>query len=107
MVEEFKKKGVTKDEIKELISYRDGCVSIGPAELELLKNLGYHLTYPEVDEESNEVHACIDGDIMTAAEAYCYERYADLKKKVCDKLNVPYYVQLDLDWMLSTYFTHY
>lgn len=107
MMEEFKKKGVTKEEIEELISYRDGCVNIGPLELEFLKSLGYRLEYPKPDDESYEVYAFIDGNTMTATEAYCYERYAELKKKVCDKLGVQYYVQLDLDWMLSTYFVHY
>ena len=44
------------------------------------------------------------GNKMSTTEAYCYERYHQLKKKICDKLGVPYYVQLDLDWMLTTYF---
>lgn len=100
---------VSKEELEELKSYRDGYVEVGPLELEFLKNLGYTLTTPTPDEESEDVIATTkDGsEFMTATQAYCYERYAALKKKICEKLGLPIYIQLDIEYMLSTYFVHF
>lgn len=46
----------------------------------------------------------INGNKMSTTEAYCYEQYHQYKKIICDKLGVPYYIQLDLEWILTTYF---
>lgn len=102
-------KSISEDIIQSMIDYRDGNVDVGPLELKFLKNLGYVLSNPLPDEENEEVVATSkDGEHwMTATQAYCYERYAALKKKVCEKLNIPVYVQLDLEYMLSTYFVHF
>lgn len=99
-------KSISEDTIKSMIDYRNGNVDVGPLELEFLKNLGYILSDSSLDEEV--VATSKDGEHwMTATQAYCYERYAALKKKVCEKLNIPVYVQLDLEYMLSTYFVHF
>ena len=102
MFQEFLDKGITEDEIRMLIDYRDGNVTCGMAVVLFLEERGY----TRLDELGDDCLPMvkISRYKMTATEAYCYERYHQLKKKICDKLGVPYYVQLDLDWILTTYF---
>ena len=103
MFQEFLDKGITEDEIRMLIDYRDGNVTCGMGATSYLEQYrGYTLLNELGDDCLPRVE--INGNKMSTTEAYCYERYHQLKKKICDKLGVPYYVQLDLDWMLTTYF---
>ena len=102
MFQEFLDKGITEDEIRMLIDYRDGNVTCGMGAVLFLEERGY----TRLDELGDDCLPMvkISRYKMTATEAYCYERYHQYKKIICDKLGVPYYVQLDLDWMLTTYF---
>ena len=103
MFQEFLDKGITEDEIRMLIDYRDGNVTCGMGAVSYLEQ---DRGYTRLDELGDDCLPMvkISRYKMTATEAYCYERYHRLKKKICDKLGVPYYVQLDLDWILTTYF---
>ena len=103
MFQEFLDKGITEREIKWLINYRDGNVTCGIGAVSFLEQ---DRGYTRLDELGDDCLPMvkISRYKMTATEAYCYERYHQYKKIICDKLGVPYYVQLDLDWMLTTYF---
>lgn len=103
MFQEFLDKGITEDEIRMLIDYREGNVTCGMGVVLFLEQ---ERGYTRLDELGDDCLPMvkISRYKMTATEAYCYERYHQFKKKICDKLGVPYYVQLDLDWMLFTYF---
>ena len=103
MFQEFLDKGITEVEIRMLIDYRDGNVTCGIGAVSFLEQ---DRGYTRLDELGDDCLPMvkISRYKMTATEAYCYERYHRLKKKICDKLGVPYYVQLDLDWILTTYF---
>lgn len=103
MFQEFLDKCITEDEIRMLIDYREGNVTCGMGVVLFLEQ---ERGYTRLDELGDDCLPMvkISRYKMTATEAYCYERYHQFKKKICDKLGVPYYVQLDLDWMLTTYF---
>lgn len=102
MFQEFLDKGITEVEIRMLIDYRDGNVTCGMAVVLFLEKRGY----TRLDELGDDClpRVEINGNKMSATEAFCYEQYHQFKKVICDKLGVPYYIQLDLDWMLTTYF---
>ena len=102
MFQEFLDKGITEDEIRMLIDYRDGNVTCGMGVVLFLEERGYI----RLDELGDDClpRVEINGNKMSATEAFCYEQYHQFKKVLCDKLGVPYYVQLDLEWMLTTYF---
>ena len=103
MFQEFLDKGITEDEIRMLIDYRDGNVTCGMAVVLFLEDeRGYNRLNELGDDCLPKVE--INGNKMSATEAFCYEQYHQFKKVICDKLGVPYYVQLDLDWILTTYF---
>ena len=102
MFQEFLDKGITEDEIRMLIDYRDGNVTCGMAVVLFLEERGYTRLNELGDDCLPRVE--INGNKMSATEAFCYEQYHQFKKVLCDKLGVPYYVQLDLEWMLTTYF---
>lgn len=102
MFQEFLDKGITENEIRMLIDYRDGNVRCGMGAVSLLEERGYTRLKSLGNDCLPKVE--IDGNKMSATEAYCYEQYHQYKKVICDKLGVPYYVQLDLEWMLTTYF---
>ena len=102
MFQEFLDKGITEDEIRMLIDYRDGNVTCGMGVVLFLEERGYTRLDELGDDCLPKVE--INGNNMSATEAFCYEQYHQFKKVLCDKLGVPYYVQLDLDWMLTTYF---
>ena len=102
MFQEFLDKGITEFEIRMLIDYRDGNVTCGMAVVSFLEERGYTRLNRLGNDCLPKVE--INGNKMSATKAYCYERYHQYKKIICDKLGVPYYVQLDLDWMLTTYF---
>ena len=86
MFQEFLDKGITEREIKWLIDYRDGNVTCGMAVVLFLEEIGY----TRLDELGDDCLPMvkISRHKMTATEAYCYERYHQLKKKICDKLGV-------------------
>lgn len=102
MFQEFLDKGITEDEIRMLIDYRDGNVTCGMVVVLFLEEIGY----TRLDELGDDClpRVEINGNKMSATEAFCYEQYHQFKKVLCDKLGIPYYVQLDLEWMLTTYF---
>lgn len=103
MVQQFLNKGITEREIRELIRCRDGNITCSMGATSFLEQeRGYARTEKTAVDDLPMVE--IDGNEMTTTEAYCRERYNDLKKKVCDKIGAPYYVQLNLEWMLFTYF---
>ena len=102
MFQEFLDKGITEDEIRMLIDYRDGNVTCGMGAVSYLEERGYTRLDELGDDCLPKVE--INGNNMSATEAFCYEQYHQFKKVLCDKLGVPYYVQLDLEWMLTTYF---
>ena len=103
MFQEFLDKGITEDEIRMLIDYRDGNITCGMGATSFLEDeRGYTRLNELGDDCLPKVE--INGNNMSATEAFCYEQYHQFKKVICDKLGVPYYVQLDLDWMLTTYF---
>lgn len=102
MFQEFLDKGITEDEIRMLIDYRDGNVTCGMCVVLFLEEIGYTRLDELGDDCLPKVE--INGNKMSATEAFCYEQYHQFKKVICDKLGVPYYIQLDLDWMLTTYF---
>ena len=102
MFQEFLDKGITEDEIRMLIDYRDGNVTCGMGVVLFLEERGYTCLDELGDDCLPKVE--INGNKMSATEAFCYEQYHQFKKVLCDKLGVPYYVQLDLEWMLTTYF---
>ena len=103
MFQEFLDKGITEDEIRMLIDYRDGNVTCGMGATSFLE---YERGYTRLNELGDDClpRVEINGNKMSTTEAYCYERYHQYKKIICNKLGVPYYVQLDLEWMLTTYF---
>ena len=103
MFQEFLDKGITEDEIRMLIDYRDGNVTCGMGVVLFLED---ERGYTRLDELGDDClpKVEINGNNMPATEAFCYEQYHQFKKVLCDKLGVPYYVQLDLEWMLTTYF---
>lgn len=45
----------------------------------------------------------VAGDIVTIKDAYCNARYNELKEVVCNRMDWPLYITLDLDWILSQY----
>ena len=102
MFQEFLDKGITEVEIRMLIDYRDGNITCGMGATSFLEERGY----TRLDELGDDClpRVEINGNKMSTTEAYCYERYHQYKKIICNKLGVPYYVQLDLEWMLTTYF---
>ena len=103
MFQEFLDKGITADEIRKLMDYRDLNVACGIVATSFLEN---ERGYTRLNELGCDClpGVEINGHKMSTTEAYCYERYHQLKKKICDKLGVPYYVQLDLEWVLTTCF---
>ena len=103
MFQEFLDKGITEDEIRMLIDYRDGNVTCGMAVVLFLEDERGYTRLNELGDDCLP-RVEINGNKMSATEAFCYEQYHQFKKVICDKLGVPYYVQLDLDWMLTTYF---
>ena len=103
MFQEFLDKGITEVEIRMLIDYRDGNITCGMGATSFLEDERGYTRLNELGDDCLPM-VKISRYKMTATEAYCYERYHQYKKIICDKLGVPYYVQLDLDWMLTTYF---
>ena len=103
MFQEFLDKGITEDEIRMLIDYRDGNVTCGMGATSFLED---ERGYTRLDELGDDClpRVEINGNKMSTTEAYCYEQYHQYKKIICDKLGVPYYIQLDLEWILTTYF---
>ena len=103
MFQEFLDKGITEDEIRMLIDYRDGNITCGMGATSFLEDERGYTRLNELGDDCLP-RVEINGNKMSTTEAYCYERYHQYKKIICDKLDVPYYVQLDLEWMLTTYF---
>ena len=103
MFQEFLDKGITEDEIRMLIDYRDGNVTCGMAVVLFLEDERGYTRLNELGDDCLP-RVEINGNKMSATEAFCYEQYHQFKKVICDKLGVPYYIQLDLEWMLTTYF---
>ena len=103
MFQEFLDKGITEVEIRMLIDYRDGNITCGMGATSFLEDERGYTRLNELGDDCLPM-VKISRYKMTATEAYCYERYHQYKKIICNKLGVPYYVQLDLDWMLTTYF---
>ena len=103
MFQEFLDKGITEDEIRMLIDYRDGNVTCGMAVVLFLEDERGYTRLNELGDDCLP-RVEINGNKMSATEAFCYEQYHQFKKMICDKLGVPYYVQLDLEWILTTYF---
>ena len=103
MFHEFLENGITEDEIRLLIDYRDGNVTCGMGATSFLED---ERGYTRLDELGDDClpRVEINGNKMSTTEAYCYEQYHQYKKIICDKLGVPYYIQLDLEWILTTYF---
>ena len=103
MFQEFLDKGITADEIRKLMDHRDLNVACGMGATSFLED---ERGYTRLNELGCDClpGVEINGHKMSTTEAYCYERYHQLKKKICDKLGVPYYVQLDLEWILTTCF---
>ena len=103
MFQEFLDKGITEVEIRMLIDYRDGNITCGMAATSFLEDERGYTRLNELGDDCLP-RVEINGNKMSTTEAYCYERYHQYKKIICNKLGVPYYVQLDLEWMLTTYF---
>ena len=103
MFQEFLDKGITEDEIRMLIDYRDGNITCGMGATSFLEDERGYTRLNELGDDCLP-RVEINGNKMSTTEAYCYERYHQYKKIICNKLGVPYYVQLDLEWMLTTYF---
>ena len=103
MFQEFLDKGITEDEIRMLIDYRDGNVTCGMGATSFLEDERGYTRLNELGDDCLP-RVEINGNKMSTTEAFCYEQYHQFKKVICDKLGVPYYVQLDLDWILTTYF---
>ena len=103
MFQEFLDKGITENEIRMLIDYRDGNITCGMGATSFLED---ERGYTRLNELGNDClpRVEINGNKMSTTEAYCYEQYHQYKKIICDKLGVPYYIQLDLEWILTTYF---
>ena len=103
MFQEFLDKGITEVEIRMLIDYRDGNITCGMGATSFLED---ERGYTRLNELGNDClpRVEINGNKMSTTEAYCYEQYHQYKKIICDKLGVPYYIQLDLEWILTTYF---
>lgn len=103
MFQEFLDKGITENEIRMLIDYRDGNITCGMGATSFLED---EIGYTHLNELGNDClpRVEINGNKMSTTEAYCYEQYHQYKKIICDKLGVPYYIQLDLEWILTTYF---
>ena len=103
MFQEFLDKGITEVEIRMLIDYRDGNITCGMGATSFLEDERGYTRLNELGDDCLP-RVEINGNKMSTTEAYCYERYHQYKKIICDKLGVPYYAQLDLEWMLITYF---
>ena len=103
MFQEFLDKGITEVEIRMLIDYRDGNITCGMGATSFLEDERGYTRLNELGDDCLP-RVEINGNKMSTTEAFCYEQYHQFKKVLCDKLGVPYYVQLDLEWMLTTYF---
>lgn len=42
-------------------------------------------------------------EVVSIKEAYCNARYLELKEAVCERMEWPKYVVLDLDWIISQF----
>ena len=103
MFQEFLDKGITENEIRMLIDYRDGNITCGMGATSFLEDERGYTRLNELGDDCLP-RVEINGNKMSTTEAYCYEQYHQYKKIICDKLGVPYYIQLDLEWILTTYF---
>lgn len=43
------------------------------------------------------------GDVVSIKDAYCNSRYLYLKEGVCERMDWPLYVTLDLEWILCEF----
>lgn len=91
--------GITEREIRNLMMYANGNVTCGMGAVSYLEQERGYVRLDELGDDGLPM-VRINGYTVSATEAYCNERYGRLKKKLCDRLNVPYYVRLDLRQIL-------
>lgn len=111
MKEEFTKK-IPLSTIESMISYRDGNVDVHDVDIESMEKTGNYVVspYSNLAQFTSNAYTIIyridDNKLEYPTSWYdewCHIKYEELKKKVCDVLGLPMYVNLDLDWMLSKY----
>lgn len=97
--------------ILEMIDLKKGKVE--NSYLQMCQYLSNHSSYTVEDGKSlpgmpniNVGAFAIDnasGDIVSIKNAYCNARYLELKEAVCERMEWPKYVTLDLEWILEQF----